>query len=32
MPIDIETTMKYAHLAPDSLDLALAALNKREGN
>lgn len=28
----IETTMKYAHLAPDSLDLALAVLNKREGN
>lgn len=25
----IETTMKYAHLAPDSLDLALVALNKR---
>jgi integrase len=25
----IETTMKYAHLAPDSLDLALAALNRR---
>lgn len=25
----IQTTMKYAHLAPDSLDVALAALNER---
>lgn len=25
----IEAIMKYAHLAPDSLDLALAALNRR---
>lgn len=25
----IETTMKYAHLAPDSLDIALQALNER---
>lgn len=26
--MNIETTMKYAHLAPDSLDVALAVLNK----
>lgn len=26
----IETTMRYAHLAPDSLDIALAALNERK--
>ena len=27
----IETTMKYAHLAPDSLDVALTALNNWKG-
>ncbi|WP_422049750.1 tyrosine-type recombinase/integrase [Shimia sp.] len=27
----IETTMKYAHLAPNSLDIALKALNDRKG-
>ncbi len=26
----IQTTMKYAHLAPDSLDVALQALNERK--
>jgi integrase len=27
----IQTTMRYAHLAPDSLDVALVALNNRNG-
>lgn len=28
----IQTTMRYAHLAPDSLDVALVALNNRQGD